>query len=100
MNTAQTWLLLTSKGEEKRMMRSMRLLTLVLLCAAGALLSRAATPVGMAAAASGVDNDVHAALRKLYASGLCDSNCAKMVVKQSESYRVEALFRLPSPRTT
>ena len=49
------------------MLRHMRLLTLVLLCAAGAVLSIAARPAVTAAAAGGIDDDVNAALQKLYA---------------------------------
>jgi lipid-binding SYLF domain-containing protein len=50
------------------MLRHTRLLTLVLLCAAGTVLSIAATPAVAAAPTSGVDDDVNAALQKLYAS--------------------------------
>ena len=47
------------------MLRHMRLLTLVLLCTASAVLSIAATPAVAAAAASWVDADVQATLKKL-----------------------------------
>jgi lipid-binding SYLF domain-containing protein len=50
------------------MMRHMRLPTLVLLCAVSAILALAATPAVTAPATSGVDDDVQAALQKLYAS--------------------------------
>jgi lipid-binding SYLF domain-containing protein len=50
------------------MVRPMRLLTLVFLCAVGAVLAIAALPAVTAAAAGGIDDDVTAALQKLYAS--------------------------------
>src|SRR5882672_5232622 len=46
------------------MLRHLRLLTLTFLCAASAILSMAAT----LAVAGGVDDDINAALQKLYAS--------------------------------
>jgi len=46
----------------------MRLPTLMLLCAVSAILAIAATPAVTASATSGVDDDVQAALQKLYAS--------------------------------
>jgi lipid-binding SYLF domain-containing protein len=49
------------------MVRRMRLLTLVFLCAAGAVLAITALPA-VTATASGIDDDVTAALQKLYAS--------------------------------
>src|SRR6266851_362495 len=66
------------------MLRHMRLLTLVLLCAAGAVLSIAATPAVAAAATSGVDDDVNAALQKLYAR----EPKAKMIGEQAKAILV------------
>ena len=66
------------------MLRHMRLLTLVLLCTASAVLSIAATPAVAAAAASGVDADVQAALKKLYAS----TPAAKRVGEQARAVLV------------
>ena len=66
------------------MLRHMRLLTLVLLCAAGAVLTIAAAPAVAAAAASGVDDDVNAALQKLYAR----EPVAKMIGAQARAVLV------------
>jgi lipid-binding SYLF domain-containing protein len=50
------------------MLRHTRLLTLVILGAAGAVLSIAVMPAVTASAAGGTDDKVHAALQKLYAT--------------------------------
>ena len=66
------------------MLRHIRLLTLVLLFAAGTALSIVAISAVVAAAASGVDEDVYATLKKLYAS----TPAAKLVGKQAKAVLV------------
>src|SRR2546429_9391987 len=66
------------------MLRHVRLLTLVLLFGAVAVRSIAATPAVAAAATSGVDDDVNAALQKLYAS----APVAKMIGAQARAVLV------------
>jgi lipid-binding SYLF domain-containing protein len=66
------------------MIRHSRLLTLVLLFVAGAALSLAAMSAIVASAASGVDADAEAALKKLYAS----VPAAKMIGGQAKAVLV------------
>jgi len=63
------------------MLRHIRLLTLVVLFAVGAALSIGALSAVVASAASGVDEDVYAALKKLYAS----APAAKRIGEQAKA---------------